>query len=54
MLIVATFTPPSLSSPGDVADKPQSAWEALRARAAQQKPPPPPQKKDKDIWGEDK
>ena len=57
MLIAATFTPPNKSQGGDGDDKPQTSWDALRARAAQQKPPPPPpppQKKDKDVWGEDK
>ena len=54
MLIAATFTRPNQSEGGDGGDKPQTSWDALRARAAQQKPPPTPQKKDKDVWGEDK
>jgi hypothetical protein len=52
VLIAATFTPPNQSD-SDEKDKPQTAWDALRARAAQQKPSSP-QKKDKNVWGEDK
>ena len=51
-LTVATFTPPNRESENNDSEKPLSAWDALRARAAQQKPPE--EKKEKDLWGNDK
>src|SRR5208282_4535965 len=47
---IPTFTPPNQVSPDGQSEKHQSAWDALRAKAAQQKGQAPPQKKEKNIW----
>jgi hypothetical protein len=53
LLTTATFTPPDRPPREAPQDKPQSAWNALRARASQPQKPPPEQK-EKNIWGDDK
>lgn len=49
---LASFTPRDRPSQ-DSLDNPRSAWDNLRARAAQSKPPQE-KPKEQDIWGNDK
>src|ERR1700737_3129987 len=48
-----TYAPRDRPSPDNSSAPSTTAWDSLRARAAQPKSPPP-EPKEKNIWGEDK